>query len=389
MTRIYAEDDAIPHGWQTRQPGLILWAFVSVFRVLFSSFFYAAYYIPTSCRQSPQWTYSQALRVRLLKILFGVVTELGFSQSLSLEAGPISDQWVILSPAPDGSYLGGFARGLVEPDRIGATWYPAPTPTSAELKDDSLIVLSFHSGSFLWLDGRPGDSGFVANMVNQKLGAGTRSLWVQYRLSGGKNPVTYPGPMQDAITAYHYLVKELEISPSRIILTGDSSGATIAMALIRYLASKEIINTDFADLPPPKACLLFSPSVEYSFEGDSQAVEEHRNQKTDYCGGPMAAWGARAVAPPDVVRLDDPYLSPGLHPFETPVPIFAQAGGAEVLCDTVKGFVDRMRSISGNQIEYLEVPNLPHDIYAIGRPLGWTKEQEEMIDSAVKFALKL
>lgn len=387
MARTFAEDDALPKGWRTRQPGFTIWALISVFRVSVVALFYAFYYIPAVCRQSSTWNYRQALTTRIFKKVFGVITELGFTQTLTLDPGSIADQWVVMNPAPAASYRGAFASGAVKPEPIGATWYPAPSPTDAQLQDDSLVVLSFHSGSFLWLDGRPDDSGPIANMINEKLGPGTRSFWVQYRLAGGKNPVIYPGPMQDAITAYYYLVIERQISPSRIILAGDSSGATIAVALLRYLVSDEILATELANLPQPKACLLFSPSVEYSFEGDSKAFETHRNQKTDYCGGKMAAWGARAFAPPDVVQLDDPYLSPTLHPFATRVPIFAQAGGAEVLCDSVRGFADAMRSVEGNQVEYLEVPDLPHDIYATGALLGWKKAQEEMIDAAVKFAL--
>ncbi|KAJ5632505.1 hypothetical protein N7490_008844 [Penicillium lividum] len=383
----FAEDDAIPSGWRTRQPGFTIWALLSVVRVSFVGFCYSIYYIPASLRQSPTWSYRQAVRSRLLKVGFGIIAELGFTQSLSMEAGDLGDRWVIMDPAPEESYPRAFTSETVKPESIGATWYPDAPLEKPDPDDHGLIVLSFHSGSFLWLDGRPGDSADTANMLNSKLGPETRSLWVQYRLAGGRNPTPYPGPMQDAVTAYLYLVKDLGISPSRIILAGDSSGATIAVALLRYLVSNDNLDPELNELPQPKACILFSPSVEYSFEGDSLAFHTHRNQKTDYCDGHMAAWGARAVAPPATVRLDSPYLSPALHPFATPVPIFAQAGGAEVLCDSIRGFTDAMRAIPSNRIEYLETPDVPHDIYGTGKLLGWQKEQEEIIDSAARFAL--
>lgn len=386
MARQFSDDNAIPRGWRTRRPGSLIYAFASLFRLINVAIFYGIYYIPASFRQSTTWTYRQAYKTRMLKIFFDVVIGSGYTTPLSLEPGSLGNEWIVMSPAPDASYRGPFANDAAKPEQVGATWYPTPSK-EAEFDDDGLVVLSFHSGSFLWMTGRPDDSGAIAKKINEKLGLATRSLWVQYRLAGGKNPTTYPGPMQDAVTAYYYLVKERGISPSRIILSGDSSGATIALALLRYLSSEEIRDTDFADLPPPKACMIFSPSVDYSFEGDGDAFGFHRNQKTDYCNGSMAAWGSRAFAPPDVVRLDDPYLSPGLHPFATPVPIFAQVGGAEVLCDIVQNFVIRMRSVPGNKIEYLESPDLPHDIYAIGPVLGWSKEQEEIMDAAVKFVL--
>ncbi|KAJ9393991.1 hypothetical protein DTO282F9_9092 [Paecilomyces variotii] len=393
MACAYADEDAIPNGWRTRQPGFAIWFMIAIPRFLLVSFFYSIYYIPSSLRQNRKWTYRQALSTQLFKFAFRIMTELGYSQTLTFEPGKLGNRWVFIDPAESDVYPRPFLSDKVQPQRIAGTWYP-DTPfkdqSASNLDDDSsLVILSFHSGSFLWFTGRPEDSGFVANLLNRKLGNTTRSLWVQYRLAGGRdNPTPYPGPMQDAITAYVYLVKTLGISPRRIVLAGDSSGSTVVVALLRCLA-EDADNKIFADLPPPKACLIFSPSVEYSLEGDSRAINDNRNCQTDYCDAPMMAWGARAIAPPDQIRLDDPYLSPALHPFATPVAIFVQAGGAEVLCDSIRGFAEKMRAIPGNRIEYLEVPDVPHDIYAAGNILGWLKEQEEIIDAAATFVSQL
>ena len=161
----------------------------------------------------------------------------------------------------------------------------------------------------------------------------------------------------------------------------------MAVALLRYLASlnhnhDESAQKHFSTTTPPRACLLFSPSVDYTIEGDAHAMNEHRNALTDLCEGKMAAWGTCAFAPPDRIRLDDPYLSPKLHPFATPVPIFVQAGGAEVMVDSIRGFSEAMRQVYGNRIEYLETPNVPHDIYGGGHVAGWKKEQEEIVEAA-------
>ncbi|OJJ43923.1 hypothetical protein ASPZODRAFT_135324 [Penicilliopsis zonata CBS 506.65] len=414
--RTFAEADAPPCDWRTRQPGFILWALISLPRLLVASVFYSLIYLSASSRPRPSWTYRQALVTRVLRVAFGIMVELGFSQSISLEAGKLGDRFVLLDPAPPEAYLGPFAykseaddnhNKPVKPERIGATWYPAPldkrTGEASRLDEDkSTVVLAFHSGSFLWGDGRPEESGAVATMLNESLGPNTHALWVQYRLAGGSQPTPYPAPMQDAITAYVYLVQEMGVHPSRIVLAGDSSGATIAMALVRYLAflteQRNHHGTDkpaaayyelLSELPPPKACLLFSPSLEYTFEGDSHAWDAHRNADADYCSGRMAAWGTAAVAPPDLVSLDDPYLSPALYPFATPVAMFVQAGGAEVLCDSIKGFADAFRLVEGNRVEYLEVADCPHDVYLIGSIAGWKEEQKEIISAAATFVHSL
>lgn len=123
-----------------------------------------------------------------------------------------------------------------------------------------------------------------------------------------------------------------------------------------------------------------SPSVEYSFEGGAEAVSTNSNIKIDYVEGRMTAWGALIIAPPKTVRLDDPYISPALHPFATPVPIFVQAGGAEVLCDSVQGFAKVMSALccSRQLGRILEVPDVPHDVYAVGTILGWPKGEEDI-----------
>ena len=326
---------------------------------------------------------------RLFERSFHVVTEIGFTQSLSLKAGKLGNRWVTIDPAPDSAYRGSFTSSTIKPETVGGTWYPELPSKQSLLEEQGLVVLSFHGGSLLWLSGRPEDSGPVATLLNNKLGSNTRSFWLQYRLAGGNNPTPYPGAMQDAVTAYIYLTDEMGISPSRIVLAGDSTGSTIAVALLRYLTSiKGLEDHKLAELPLPKACLLFSPSVEYSFEGDPAAVNANRNIKTDYAFGSMMAWGARAIAPPETVRLDDPDISPALHPFATPVPIFVQAGGAEVLCDSCRGFADAMSAVPGNRVEYLEIPDVPHDVYVVGTLLGWPKQQIEVHEAAARFVLQ-
>ncbi|KXG46727.1 Alpha/beta hydrolase fold-3 [Penicillium griseofulvum] len=389
MARSFADDNAIPNDWRTRQPGVAIWIVIAIFRSILEVFFYSIYYIPSSLRQSPTWTYRQACMTRLFERVFHIITEIGFTQSLSLEPGNLGDRWVTIDPGPASAYRGDFWNDTIKPETVGGTWYPELPSKQSLLEEQGLVVLSFHSGSLLLLTGRPEDSGPTATLLNNKLGNNARSFWLQYRLAGGSNPTPYPGAMQDAVTAYIYLTKEMGISPSRIVLAGDSTGSTIAMALLRYLVSiKDIQDHPLAELPSPKACLLFSPSVEYCFEGDPEAVSSNRNIKSDYVEARMMAWGARGIAPPEIVRLDDPYISPALHPFATPVPIFVQAGGAEVLCDSVRGFANAMSAVPGNLVEYLEVPDVPHDVYAAGTMLGWSKEEEEIHEAAARFVLQ-
>lgn len=195
MTRSCADPSAIPNDWRTRQPGFTIWILISIPRILLLTLFYTIYFIPRSLRQHARWTYRQAFMSLTIKFAFHIATKLGYSQFLNLEAGSLGDKWVLIDPikSADDEYYGPFRDVSVKPGRIGGTWYPdAPSKVSG---NDSLVVLSFHSGSFLWITGRPYDSGDTADVLNRKLGPNTRSLWIQYRLVGGRAPITYPGAM--------------------------------------------------------------------------------------------------------------------------------------------------------------------------------------------------
>ncbi|MCO5585412.1 hypothetical protein L7F22_039345 [Adiantum nelumboides] len=279
----------------------------------------------------------------------------------------------------------------VTPKPIGATWYPS-VPTKEEL-EECKIVLWFHSGSFIYLTGRPSDSEKPAQSLNSSLGPKTFSLWVQYRLAECKHdPTPYPGPMQDALTSYLYLTRELAIDPSNIIVGGDSSGATMAIGLVRYLHlyrnDKTKMELPYRFPALPHACIMLSPSVDYCTEADLEELSTHRNVKLDYLVPKMLAWGSHAFAPPPI-SLHSPYISPSRYPFSTSVPIYVQSGGAEILCDTIRVFVKAMQDIEGNKVEYFEMPHAPHDVFAIGYYAGWKKEAMIICEEVAGFISRL
>ena len=46
----------------------------------------------------------------------------------------------------------------------------------------------------------------------------------------------FPAALQDALTSYVYLIFDLAILPSNIILSGDSAGGHMALQLLRYIS---------------------------------------------------------------------------------------------------------------------------------------------------------
>lgn len=76
------------------------------------------------------------------------------------------------------------------------------------------------------------------------------STALDYRLA----PETrFPGPLHDVVTAYFRLVEDLHIPPENIIISGDSAGGGLSLALLMYLRDN--------NYPLPSGAILMSPWV--------------------------------------------------------------------------------------------------------------------------------
>lgn len=120
----YADPNAVPNDWRTRQPGCAIWCIIAIPRVILLIIFYGLLYNFSPLLPNTQWTYTQALRTQLIKTAFFIIREVGFTQSLTLEAGDTGDKWVTINPAATSAYRGPFTSNQnVKPEVIGGTWY--------------------------------------------------------------------------------------------------------------------------------------------------------------------------------------------------------------------------------------------------------------------------
>ena len=158
---------------------------------------------------------------------------------------------------------------------VGEKTCPADSlpPRSA----DAPVMLHFHGGGYLCGTAAETDltSSIPKALVNHS--AIHHILSVDYRLAPR---APWPVPLLDAISAYSYLV---DSGVEDIILAGDSAGAHLALALMRWLQ-------DECMLPLPRAVVLMSPwcdigfshswgSQAYAYNADSDTVS-HRYGKS-------------------------------------------------------------------------------------------------------------
>lgn len=329
------------------------------------------YNIPPSLRPHIKWTYHQAIGRAILCLWFNYASTVEFRPPKSLSQGADGDRFVTMPPAPDSNYRSILTRDpAVRPTVLGAMWYPRPY--DPRTNQGTKIAIHLHGGTYVLGGVRPMEAGWgppaLAGMLDGFC------LMPQYRLATDEGS-RFPAALQDALTAYVYLL-DRGVAARDIVLSGDSAGAHLVLALVRYLSEEKV-----AGLPLPRAALLWSPWLDLRM--GPEAVERHPNKGTDYVPGPLVEWGIRKLVPPGM-KLGDPYFSPLGNEFMTSVPLFIQTGGAEILHEHHVRFVDAMREIKGNTVELDVVDNAPHDTFGLGHILGFVRQTEGSIAKASK-----
>ncbi|MCJ1305482.1 hypothetical protein MMC08_008296 [Hypocenomyce scalaris] len=354
----------------TRQPGKSLYILIAVAISVARLPLWLIYYIPSTLRQHPKWTFRQAFMVQILKTLIYHFSIIEMHTPLSLKPGVEQERFVVVHPTKPERYVDVLENGRVKPEKIGGTWYPSPY----KIGNQQDVVLHFHGGAYVIGTGRADDAGFPAKMFNKY--ANAKVFMAQYRLSsnpGGQ----FPAALQDAVSAYQYLL-DAGIPASKIVVSGDSAGGNLALGLLRYLS-------DHGNLfPSPTVAWLWSPWVNIAGSADPRSVDTNRHYSTDFLSGVFPAWGARTYVP-DSLSATHPYISPLDHPFESKTPIWIQTGGVEILYDDNVKLADQLRGIDGNKVELVVEPYAPHDIISVGDKLGFEAEANRVAKKAGEF----
>ena len=349
--------------------GKVIWTIFATTLTLFKLPLWLLCFISPRLRPHPNWTYRQALSQQLFRAYIYHLSLIEVQTPASLEPGAEKERLVLIIPPAKDHFQGILTETDIQPTVVAGTWFPTLYQRNSGAQEQT-IVLYLHGGAFVVGGGRTALSGFVANILATNLNASVLSIC--YRLSCNPN-CEFPAALQDAVSAYHYLLS-LAIPASHIIIAGDSAGSNLATALLRYIAD----NPD--KLPHPRAALLGSPWVDLLSALESDSLDKHPSASTDYLPGNFTAWGAREYVPS---RLDtaSPYISPLNHPFYTKTILWVCVGGLEILCDHGIKFVDNMKAKRNRIMLHIE-PFASHSFLSMGNLTGFQREA----DNAVKHA---
>lgn len=178
------------------------------------------------------------------------------------------------------------------------------------------VVLSLHGGGYTL----PLDNGYRnLGMIQGVLADAAQVYLVDYRTAP---QYLYPAALEDAVKVYNEILRR-GIDSKKIIVTGDSAGGNLALALSLYLKENEIAQ--------PNCLILISPSATMSNDFPSRKYNENRDlilgkgtplhdklDKKNYANG---------------LKLKDPRLSPVYADLKNLPPMLIQVGGYELFLD--------------------------------------------------------
>jgi epsilon-lactone hydrolase len=173
---------------------------------------------------------------------------------------------------------------------------------------------------------------------------GVSALIVNYRRAPEH---LHPGPLDDVVSVYDWLLTHGRIAPEHIIFLGDSAGG--ALAISSMLRARE------RALPLPAAAISLAPYLDVEATGASYEI----NADKDKLGSREATLAFVGVfLGPDGNRKD-PLANPLLADLEGLPAMLLQVGGDDVLLDDSKAFLAKAQA-SGVDVTLEIEPDMQH-----------------------------
>ncbi|RWA12366.1 hypothetical protein EKO27_g2740 [Xylaria grammica] len=334
-------------------------------------------HIPKSARPFPQWSLKLSVINPLARELFVYQTETRSNGMSTVESEhkKAKERHSLTNPADAGVYSGVLSPGAVKPAPVGGLWYPAPISKESPTLDDEKVVLHFPGGAFVLAFGQEMYGQAVSTAMSKHLKA-SRTFFAQYR-PAVDDATRFPAALQDLVTFYSYILS-LGFKSQNVILSGDSAGGNLVVALLRYLETS-------VELPLPGAAIVWSPWVHVTPRAGAD-YETCRNAGSDVLIPSLLQWGADAYFPKHERTPEElAYISPLNHPFQTRVPLFIHAGAVEALYAAIEEFAKQMTEIDGNRVKLHATDFTTHDLIMSYPGLGMEQEVKNALTDASSF----
>jgi len=245
------------------------------------------------------------------------------------------------------------------------------------------LILNFHGGGYVF-SAAPEMFDFMFQVVNvlKSQGKSVAVLFLSYDLAPG---AIYPRQLQQASALLNHVITKLSISPKNIILTGDSAGGNLILALLSHISHPHPSTTvpiqPLSLSEPFRGAVLISPWTDFSNSAPSYRTNAYKDIIDPRA---VRQWADAFIgeAYPYPTKSDyynQPITAPeswwdGLKVQE----ILVLAGEQEVLVDSIKEFEGKLRRgvVEGTNVELLVAKGEYHDQPSVDLQIGY-KEKDE------------
>ncbi len=234
---------------------------------------------------------------------------------------------------------------------------------TADQKKSDRVLLQMHGGGYV---GGMSNNHRILGLRQATLANAGEVYFVNYRLA----PVhVYPAALEDAAAVYKELLSR-GIKGEDIILTGDSAGGNLALALALYLKENK--------LPQPGVIALASPWATFEHKRRTSRYYNYEKDVILGKGRPLYLPVKEAKYKGNMSRKD-PRISPIYADLSGLPPMLIQAGGNELfLTESVR--LAEKAAACGTPVTLTIYPCMSHD-FALLLP-----EMQDSIDSLNEIA---
>jgi len=208
-----------------------------------------------------------------------------------------------------------------------------------QAQPDAPVVLYLHGGGFIACS--PETHRSLVGSIVRRLGG---SAYVPaYRLAP---EYPFPAALHDARAAYDFVLRDVGIAPSRLVIAGDSAGGGLALALALMLRDDGVAL--------PSAIVALSPWTDFAATGGS--LDENSERCAMFAGETIRRAARFYAGDADPTQ---PLLSPLYGDYRGLPPILIHASDDEVLRDDGVRVADRARA-AGVDVELQLWHHVPH-----------------------------
>ena len=213
---------------------------------------------------------------------------------------------------------------------------------ASERAESGVTMLYLHGGGYSFYP-----RAYAHYVALVALAANARTFALDYRLAPEHR---FPAQLEDALSAYRWLL-ESGTHPDDLVVLGDSAGGNLALALLLTARNMQ--------LALPALAIVLSPATDFESEYPSFITNEEFDWITRKMLGGWCEWFC------DPAQRREPLISPLWADLRGLPPVYIQAGGSEILYDSIRRFAEQARQ-QGADVSLESWEDMNHDFQMFG-----------------------